>query len=125
MLARDPDVKQILESERLPVEKLPTSWFLASEVHLRGSNERDLVVVGTGPVSGANVTTFWIFRPRGRRFELLLNAPAHWLEIKEARSNGYKDIELVSATAVTVSTVLCEFEGVTYKPSSKTLNSIP
>ena len=71
------------------------------------------------------MTTFWIFRPRGRRFELLLNDPAHWLEIKEARSNGYKDIDLVSATAVTVSTVLCEFECVTYKPSSKTLNSIP
>ncbi len=115
ILAQDSSVREILESEQLSADKLPTSWFLASEVHLNGPRERDLVVVATGLLTGANVTTYWIFRPQGGGFKLLLSAPAHTLVIKKTRSNGFNDIELLSATAVHVSTVLFRFQGGTYR----------
>jgi hypothetical protein len=124
LLARDPDVKDALAYEHLATETIPSSWFLASEVHLSSASEKNFVVIGRGPLLGANVTTFWIFRPRDHRYELVLKAPAHTLVVKNTRSNGYRDIQLLSATAVTESTVLCRFGAGTYRPSVKSLEPI-
>lgn len=126
ILAHDPDVKEILESQHLASDKLPGSWFLASEVHLTNRGEKDLVIIGVGPIRGANVTTFWIFRPRDGAFESILDPPAsvHTLTIRGTQSNGYKDIELLSATATTISSVLCKFEGTSYKQTVPTLTPI-
>jgi hypothetical protein len=93
MLSNDEIVKQTLEYEHITSDKLPAEWFLASEVRLAGASERDLVVIATGHLAGANVTTFWIFRPNGDRFIPILNAaPAHDLKILGTRSNGYRDL---------------------------------
>lgn len=123
LLARDPYVKGLLEYEGRPTDKVPGEWFKVSEVHLHTDREKDIIVMGTGPVLGANVTTFWIFRPKNGKFESLLNpaAAALDLEVKKTRSKGYRDIELFSATAITVSTVLCRFDGSTYKPANCSL----
>jgi hypothetical protein len=94
----------------------------ASEIHLAGSTEKDIVVMAVGLLRGANITTFWVLRPTDRGFEMLLDAPVHDLIVKNSRSSGYRDIELLSATAVTVSTVLVKFDGKkyqTYKSKSK------
>ncbi len=123
LLKDDRDVKHVMESLGLPSDQLPLSWFLASEVHLSERNEKDLVVVGT--ILGANVTTFWIFRPEHGGFELPLDgAPALQLNIKNTRSHGYRDVELVAATAVTVSTVVCKFDGRIYKTYSSSTKPI-
>lgn len=125
ILAKNAGVKDVIESLGLPPERLPLSWFLASEIHLSGRNEKDLVVVGTGAIMGANVTTFWIFRPRHGGFELLLDAaPALELVIKDSRSHGYRDVELSAATAVTASTVLLKFDGRGYRMYSNSLEPI-
>jgi hypothetical protein len=96
----------------------------ASEVHLAGPSEKDIVVMAVGSLRGANITRFWVFRPTDRRFEMLLDARVHDLIVKKSRSNGYRDIELLSATAVTVSTVIVRFDGTkyqTYKTRSETI----
>jgi hypothetical protein len=96
----------------------------ASEVHLAGPSEKDIVVMAVGSLRGANITSFWVFRPTDRGFEMLLDAPAHDLIVKNSRSNGYRDIELLSATAVVVSTVIVRFDGKkyqTYKTRSETI----
>jgi hypothetical protein len=124
ILAHDPAVMGVLEYEHLASDAVPGSWLLASEIHLSNSAERDLVVIAAGPLSGANVTTFWIFRSTNHGYELLLDAPAHDMVVKNSRTNGYRDVELVSATAVTVSTVLCKFKAGTYLPASKKLEPI-
>jgi hypothetical protein len=87
----------------------------ACEVHLAGPSERDIVVMAAGSLRGANVVEFWVLRPTDRGFEMLLDAPAHDLIVKNSRSNGYRDIELLSATAVTVSTVIVRFDGKKYQ----------
>jgi hypothetical protein len=114
ILKKDATVQSVLENENLPPEKLPPSWFSASTIHLSTANRKDLVVVGQPPVSGANVTTFWVFRATPRGYELVLTAPAHSLTVRNSRWRGFRDIELVSATAVQVSTVLCRFDGKRY-----------
>jgi hypothetical protein len=73
-----------------------------------------------GLVSGANVTAFWVFRPsRQGGYTLLLAGPAHTLSIRADKTNGYRDIELLSATAIDVKTVLLRFDGSAYKPSTQ------
>jgi hypothetical protein len=124
-LSHDPDIGVKLKAESLIPDKLPASWFVVSEIHLGGPSERDLVVVGVGPVRGANVTTFWLFRPGNADYELLLKAPALGLEIKNSRTNGYRNIELVSATAVEVSKLECTFRGGAYQPGKRDKRAIP
>jgi hypothetical protein len=114
LLAQDSEVKAAVVDEHIATDAVPTSWFLATEIHLGKPSEKDLIVISKGPLIGANVTTFWIFRPTNRGYELLLMAPAHTLVINEARTNGYRNIELASSTAVAVSNVLCRFRGGKY-----------
>ncbi len=67
------------------------------------------------------MTTFWIFRPQAQGFQLLLKASVHTINIKEARTRGYLDIEGLLATAVTYTTATFKFDGSKYVVSkSKT-----
>lgn len=107
-------VRNGIEDENLPPEEMPLSWFSASAIHLSNSAKVDLVVVGNPPLAGANVTTFWVFHATPHGYELVLTAPAHDLEVKNTRWKGYRDIELISMTAVQMSRVLCRFDGQRY-----------
>jgi hypothetical protein len=74
-LSRDERVASCLEDERLSVKELTASWFVASEIHLDGRNETDLVVLPggrlpdtpAGEVSpnaclvGANTAQMWFY----------------------------------------------------------------
>lgn len=44
-LRKDPAVSSCLESENLPNDRLPVSWFVASEIHLTRPNQPDLIVL--------------------------------------------------------------------------------
>ena len=83
--------------------------------------------MGVGPLRGANVTTFWIFRQVSDQFKPILMPPAtaHTLEIMRKFSNGLRDLQLMSATAVTVSLVRLKFDGAAYKQSAATLEHLP
>ena len=117
ILRRDDYVLDILKDERLSTEKLPTSWFWASQVHLSGTEEEDVVVVGRCPICGANVSVFWIFRPTLNGFDKVLFTGALNLEIKKHRSRGYKEIETSSVTMQKVWTELWRFDGKHYQAS--------
>jgi hypothetical protein len=124
ILVKDEMVSRELENENLPAEKIPLSWFSASAIHLSNSRKTDFVVMARGPLAGGNVVVFWVFRGNPHGHELVLTAPMHDLIVKNTRWNGYRDIELLSATAVTVSTVLCRFDGKQYKEYKSKLEDI-
>ena len=115
ILRKDEGVKSVLESENILPKNLPSSWFSVSIVHLSAAKRNDLVVVGQPPVSGANVTSFWVFRATAHGHELVLYAPAHDLIIKNTRWKGYRDIEFAGMTAAEITTVLCHFDGRRYR----------
>src|SRR6185437_5775044 len=96
LLIRDKGVQDELEYDHLSVEKLPTSWFSASTIHLSASDKPSIIVQAEGPLLGANVTTFWVFNTTARGHELVLTASAHHLIVKNKRWKGYRVIELVS-----------------------------
>ncbi len=71
------------------------------------------------------MTTFWIFRPKQGDYELIFNAPAHDVAVKETRSDGYRDVEVTTATGVRISKVLYKFDGAMYKASTGSSTRIP
>src|SRR5216684_1587669 len=52
VLSHDERVASCLESLGLRPEQLPADWFTASEIHLDGPGERDLIVSPSGPLDG-------------------------------------------------------------------------
>jgi len=121
ILGKDHWVHNALENESIPSEKLPPSWFSASTIHLGSANELDLVVVGEGPLAGANVVTFWLFLATPHGYELVLTQSAHDLTIETTRHKGYRDIEASTESAITFCSALFKFDGNTYsKRSGKT-----
>ena len=114
ILAKQEVVSQQLENERLKPESLPSSWFSASVAHLGQAKGPDLVVVANPPISGANTTTFWIFRTSTRDHQLVLTAMAHDLTIKKTRWMGLRDIQTVTVTMMEATTVSYKFDGKRY-----------
>jgi hypothetical protein len=114
ILGNDRGVQDILENADPPLKKPPASWFSASEVHLAGPNEKDLIVVGEEPVSGGNTARFWAFRPMLSGYELVLSDSAHDLQVKKKRWKGYREIELSGATAVEFFSTTFRWDGTRY-----------
>lgn len=124
LLRNDELVKGQFQADGLSADKLPASWFLASEAHLARRRSADLVVCAEPPLAGANTTMFWVFRNTGSAYEQVLRAPGHDLQILRRRSNGYRQIELIAMTAAEVHTVLYRFDGRRYAAGRETTEPI-
>jgi hypothetical protein len=72
-----------------------TQLFRASEVHLSGPKEVDLVVIGVPPMAGVDHGWFWLVRSARKNPEILLFAGGDSLELMESRTLGYRDIRSV------------------------------
>jgi hypothetical protein len=99
-LQRDKGVKSCLADNPLESGKSLSSWFLASEIRLDGSNEADLVVVTSflGQKSmcfqtPAGIALFWIFRKNNGRYELVLRTWGGSLEVLATKTNGYRNVK--------------------------------
>jgi hypothetical protein len=110
-------------------DEVPASWIVASEIHLDGPDEIDLIVrpnvlrIGAPDLPlreasvctlGANVIPFWVLRDIKGRYGLLLETHALVLEVLDSRTNFYRDIQTVAATAVTHTTVLYKMSDAQY-----------
>jgi hypothetical protein len=115
VLRTDADVRNVLKAENLRPDQLPSSWFSASEIHLNGPSEIDLIVVAGGRLIGANVTTFWVLRPTAEGYKCVLTVAAHDLTVKSSRSNRLRDIRVEKATAVDLVSTLYRFNGKQYE----------
>jgi hypothetical protein len=64
LLEKDEMVRGAMEDQNIPADKLPTSWFSASAIHLSSPDKTGFIVVGEPPLSSANVSTFGFSVPR-------------------------------------------------------------
>jgi len=113
-------------------DQVPASWFVGSEIHLDGPEEMDLIVrpnvfkLGTRELPeaancllSANVIPFWVLRNIGGRYSLLLATYALELDVLNSRTNFYRDIQTVSSTAVTRTTLLYKMDVAQYQLAEK------
>lgn len=126
VLNTDEGVKSCLENNTLTPGQLLSSWFIASEIHLDGRNETDLVVLpnpyGEQSMcfhSVEGIGWFWVFRQNQGRHELVLKASGNGLEILNSSHNGYKDIQTVSGVGRFVTTIIFHFDGRRYRERQK------
>lgn len=115
ILVNEESVREALRFEGIAPERLPGSWFSASKIHLGDAREEDLVLVGRGPMLGANITWFCVFRPSANGHELFFDGRAHDLIVTNTVSNGYREIQMLSATGASIHTVLFRFDGKRYR----------
>jgi hypothetical protein len=109
----DQSVQRCLENDHLGAP--PASWFVASQIHLDGPNEIDLVVASNGGcLLGANVAPFWIYRSTLRGYELVLAVDVHDLEVLRSRWKGFREIRVWSMTVDTITTETFRFGGQFY-----------
>ncbi len=108
----------------LTPEQVPASWFVASEIHLDGHSKADLIVRPTDLIQsqstnrclfGAHAVPFWVVGNTDGKYQLFINTLADGLRVLSSRTNRYRDIQIWSLTAVTLTTSTLKFDGHTYK----------
>jgi hypothetical protein len=124
LLAKNEDVRNVLEYEKVEPSNLPASWFSAAEVRLGNKSERDLIIASKGPLRGANIDPFWVFIHDSKGFKLALSISLHDLVVKRTRSHGYRDLELSGMTASIVTVGKFRFDGNAYRESSEKTTDI-
>ncbi len=100
ILAQDSEVVACMKENPIPSEASLASWFVASEIHLDGADEADLVVL---PVAQENrfmcfhsvegIGWFWVLRKVDAHYELALKTAGLGLIILDTWHHGYRDIQ--------------------------------
>jgi hypothetical protein len=104
--------------EGRPTRKISASWFEASQIHLDGPEEIDLLVKAKdGCLLGANIGPFWIFEKTEHGYELLLGVSALGLELLPSRTNSHKDVSAGAVAGGAAVTVFYKFDGRRYQES--------
>ncbi len=115
ILRKDEQVLRYLDAEQKSAHELTAEAFLASEVHLDGPDETDLVVMGEDRLRGANVVTFWVFRKVPEGYRLVLKSTATGLRVEHARWKGLRNISTGSPIAGSSVEVFYRFDGKKYQ----------
>jgi len=125
ILKQDDTVKGCLRDNEATADKPFVSWFVASEVHLDGQRERDLVVLpnprwqpGYGCFySASGIRWFWIFRKTGEQYNSVLTTTGNGIEILQDKHAGFRDIRsgTIGSAGRFLTTVIFHFDGKQYQ----------
>jgi len=126
VLAKDTAVAACMKDNPIAPGESLSSWFTASEIHLNGSDEADLVVL---PVAQGDaymcfryfegIGWFWVFRPIGDRYELVLKTAGLGISVLDTRHNGYRDIRSVGQVGEWSTTTTFRFKDGHYREFKK------
>lgn len=106
-----------------PGETLST-WFLASPIHLDGSEDTDLVVLpslsreaGMCFQGATGIGWFWVFRKTGDKYQLVLKAAGNSLVVLKNRDHAYRDIRTLTTGQASkyLTTIVFRFDGKRYR----------
>jgi hypothetical protein len=92
----------------------PESLFKAQALHLVSGGEQDLIVMGSGPMSGADNAWFWIVRKTPSGPEAVLWIGALGVSILRRSTHGLRDIESGWCSAAFCETKRYRFNGKMY-----------
>ncbi|MGA3323503.1 MAG: hypothetical protein ABSF45_03465 [Terriglobia bacterium] len=96
------------------VRSNPAKLFRATEVHLDGLNEIDLVIIGLPPMRGVDTGWFWLVRSTPNNPKILLWATGNSIQVMDSKTNGYCDISSAWASASETLDKVYHFDGKEY-----------
>jgi hypothetical protein len=112
ILLKDDTVRRVLGKSA----HINPKWLLVSKIQLAGSEEDDYIAMGRGPLGGATIASFWVFRVRGKSFDLVLHLSAHDLILRTTATHGLRDLEAVNINVNTITIADFAFDGARYQP---------
>jgi hypothetical protein len=115
VLAESDAAKEILDFAAESGKVDTSQMFRSRQVHLGKGNDVDLVVMGKPPKPGAESDWFWVVRSARRSPEVVLHAGSNALKLLESRTNGYRDIVLVTPLTSRTRCVIYHFDGSRYE----------
>lgn len=115
--------RQVLNFASDAAQDDPARLFRAAEVHLSGSDEVDLVVVGVPPMSAPDSSWFWVIRATRNGPRVVLFTSANSLNVAESTTNGCRDIVATSSSATETQETTYHFDGKSYKGWKKETQS--
>lgn len=94
-------------------DELPDEHLRASEIHLAGPTEIDLVAPMRG---GGHAAFFYILRPTLSGYKLIFDSGGDSMTVLRSRSHGYRDLQVVGITMAgkNAATVVYRFDGQKY-----------
>jgi len=133
-LSEDKRVASCLTRNGLSAKELPANWFIASEIHLDGPNEVDLVVLPGGRIPdtaageisqnaclvGANTAQMWVLRKTQIGFQLILSQIGLGMNVLSTRTNGLRDISVGAEVGGYGDGIEYKFDGKSYKVARRT-----
>jgi len=128
-LSKDDRVAGCLEDTGLSAKQLPSNWFVASEIHLDGPNEVDLVVLpgeripDTPPgevsqnacLAGANTAQMWVLRKTQTGFQIVLSQIGLGLNVLSTKTRDFRDISVGAMVGGYGSEIEYKFDGKSYQ----------
>lgn len=92
-------IQMCAENEGIPIDKIPESWFVASEIGLSSSSDSGLVIRGEHQcLGGAHIAQFWVLAKSATGFDIVFRGRADALRVLPTRTNGYRDLQLIIVT---------------------------
>jgi hypothetical protein len=119
VLVKSDAAKDILDSAAESGQADTGQLFRAREVHLGRGKDVDLVVIGRPPKPGLDPDWFWVVRSAQRNPQVVLYAGSSTLKLLESRTNGYRDIVMISPLASRTRCVTYHFDGNRYDVSQE------
>jgi hypothetical protein len=129
ILRTDGAVKSCLKDNPLGRGQSLSSWFVASQIHLYGVNEADVIVLpslhGEESMcfqSPTGVGLFWVFRHDGQQYKLVLQTWGNGLQILTSKTDGYRNIQTgtVGEAGRVITNVRFRFDGTQYAKDRET-----
>ena len=117
ILRQDSDIRAC-DLEQNSRDTIPAMWYEASEIHLDGPTESDLIVKAKNAcLWGANIGPFWVFRKTPNGHSLVLSTVALGLQVLKTKTNAFRDIRAGAIASLKPSYVMYKFDGHNYQES--------
>jgi hypothetical protein len=137
-LSEDKRVVFCLKKNGLSPEELPADWFVASEIHLDGPNETDLVPLPSGGLLdtpageisqnaclvGANTAQMRVLRKNQNDFQLVLSQIGLGMIVLSTRTSGLRDIQVGAAVGGYYDSIDYKFDGRLYEMTGRSSEMI-
>jgi hypothetical protein len=115
LILEDDMAKEALETANESVRKDASQCLRAAEVHLAGSGEIDMLVIGSSPMAAADAAWFWVVRSVNQKPQVVLRAAGNTIALLDTRTNGFRDVGTAWASASQSSQSTFRFDGAVYK----------
>jgi len=109
-----PESRYAVKGEK-PADVNPEKLLLGRKIHLSNDGTNEFLIIGSGPLSAADGSWFWIVRQHGAKASILIYDAGNCVELESSQTKGHRDVVFYWASAGTEVVDTFQYDGKTYK----------